>query len=109
MKTKQDVKISVRGDVMTVVLPPEIDHHNALLVRRQADEAICAQQPRVLRIDASGVDFMDSSGLGLLMGRLALMKKLGGRMVLYRPTLGALRMVHLAGMERLIVIEKEDV
>ena len=109
MKTKQDMKISMRRDVMTVVLPPEIDHHSALAVRQQIDQAVCASHPRVLRIDASGVDFMDSSGLGLLMGRLALMKKLGGRMVLYRPTLGAIRMVHLAGMERLIVIEKEDV
>ncbi len=107
MKTKQDAVIEMQGDVMTVILPSEIDHHSALQVRQAVDQAICARRPQVLRIDASGVDFMDSSGLGLLMGRLALMKKLGGSMILYRPTLGALRMVHLAGMQRLIRIEKQ--
>lgn len=107
MKTKQQAVIQMEGEMMTVVLPPEIDHHSAVQVRQDVDQAVCARHPRVLRIDASGVDFMDSSGLGLLMGRLALMEKLGGSMILYRPTLGALRMVHLAGMQRLIRIEKQ--
>ena len=105
IKTKADIAIRVHADVMDVRLPREIDHHSAVRVRRMIDESICAHRPKKLRIDASGVDFMDSSGLGLLMGRLSLMKKLKGELILSHPSPAALRMVRLAGMERIITIE----
>ena len=105
IKSGERVDIDVRDGVMRVRLPSEIDHHSAVRVRRLIDEAICAHRPRELRLDACEVAFMDSSGLGLLMGRLALMRKLGGRLVLCHPTASVLRIVRLAGMERMIVIE----
>ena len=105
IKTEAEVAVRVKDGVMEVRLPREIDHHSAVRVRRLIDEAICAHRPHLLRIDASGVDFMDSSGLGLLMGRLALMKKLKGTLILYRPAPSGLRMVRLAGMERIMSIE----
>ena len=106
---EENLSLSDAEDLLTATLSGEIDHHSAIAIRTHIDEALFVKRPELLVIDIGRVDFMDSSGLGRLMGRLALMKKLGGRMVLYRPTLGALRMVHLAGMERLIVIEQEDV
>ena len=42
----------------------EIDHHNALLLREKVDRQIAAMRPAELCIDLSGVEFMDSSGLG---------------------------------------------
>ena len=84
IKSGERVDIDVRDGVMRVRLPSEIDHHSAVRVRRLIDEAICAHRPRELRLDACEVAFMDSSGLGLLMGRLALMRKLGGRLVLHQ-------------------------
>lgn len=105
IKTEAEVAVRVKDGVMGVRLPREIDHHSAVRVRRLIDEAICAHRPHLLRIDASGVEFMDSSGLGLLMGRLALMKKLKGALILYRPSPSVLRMVRLAGMERIMTIE----
>lgn len=108
IKTDQEMAVSVVDGVMRVRLPREIDHHSAVRVRRLIDEAICAHRPHLLRIDASGVEFMDSSGLGLLMGRLALMKKLKGALILCRPSPSVLRMVRLAGMERMIKIEQDQ-
>ncbi len=91
---------------MKVTLPPEIDHHRAAVLRRVIDEALCLHRPTRLRMDGAGVEFMDSSGLGLLMGRYALMNRLGGEMILSCPSAAMLRMVHLAGMERLFCIEE---
>jgi stage II sporulation protein AA (anti-sigma F factor antagonist) len=105
IKSGERVHIDVAAGVMRVRLPSEIDHHSAVRVRRLIDEAICAHRPTELRLDACEVAFMDSSGLGLLMGRLALMRKLGGRLVLCHPTASVLRIVRLAGMERMIAIE----
>ena len=91
--------------IATVKLKGEIDHHSASVLRRELDGLICRVRPKTLRLDLSGVDFMDSSGLGLIMGRHALMQKSGGELVLFHPSPSVLRMVRLAGMERIIKIE----
>ena len=56
-----------------------IDHHNALLLREKVDRQIAAMRPAELCIDLSGVEFMDSSGLGFIMGRYRSMTGLGGK------------------------------
>ena len=96
-------------DRVTVKLVGEIDHHNAAVLRREVDEMLMKLSPRTLYIDLSSVDFMDSSGLGLIMGRFTLMTKLGGETVVINPSHGAKRILTLAGMEKIIRIEKREV
>ena len=105
IKTKEQVTFKCEEGVLLAVLRGEIDHHSALSVRRALDEALCRYRPHLLRLDVSSIDFMDSSGLGLLMGRYALIKRMGGEMVLLSPTPAVLRIVRLAGMERMLKIE----
>ena len=61
-----------------IQLVGEIDHHSAVAVRSTIDAKLYEFRPRHTVLDLSGIDFMDSSGLGLIMGRYALMQKLGG-------------------------------
>ena len=91
---------------VTVRLCGEIDHHSAASVRHEIDEMLMRLRPKMLRIDLSIVDFMDSSGLGLIMGRYSLMEKLGGETVLRNPGERVKKILSLAGMERIIRIEK---
>ena len=105
LKHREQLSFSVRGDTVTARLCGEIDHHSAAALRRALDDHICRHRPRVLCLDTSGVDFMDSSGLGLIMGRYALLQRTGGELILYHPTASVLRMVRMAGMERIIKIE----
>jgi stage II sporulation protein AA (anti-sigma F factor antagonist) len=60
-------------------------------------------------LDLSGIAFMDSSGLGFVMGRYSLMQKLGGELILERPNERVVRIFELAGLERIVKIEKEEV
>lgn len=83
----------------------DIDHHGAKDLRESMDSALFFYRPSRCVINLSQVDFMDSSGLGLMMGRYALMQRLGGRFVLCHPTEQVLRIVRMAGMERMITIE----
>ena len=48
---------------------------------------------------------MDSSGLGLIMGRLGVMRELGGELAVFHPSRETRRIIALAGMERLVQIE----
>lgn len=95
-------------DTLTVCLSGEIDHHAAASVREEIDAYVCRCRPKTLILDLSGIDFMDSSGLGLMMGRLTLMRELNGVMILKNPTEKVLRIVHLAGLERILKIIEED-
>ena len=66
---------------------------------------ILQKQPRRLVLDLSAIEFMDSSGLGLLMGRLRLMQELRGVMVLENPNPRIRKILRLAGMERFFEID----
>ncbi len=90
-----------------VLLDGEIDHHTTGRFRTEIDNAIYLHSPKTLVLDFQDVTFMDSSGIGLIMGRYRILKPLGGDMVLLRPSPPIKRILKLAGMERLAVIRQE--
>lgn len=91
---------------MTVYLSGELDHHNAAVIRYEADEAIQSSQPPCVRIDFSGVTFMDSSGIGFVMGRYRLVSVYGGKTEIVGLSERLYSMMKLAGLERLVKLEK---
>ncbi len=94
--------------VLTVVLRGEIDHHSAVGVRSEIDALIYETRPRKAVLDLSEIDFMDSSGLGLIMGRYALMQRLDGEFALKNPNERVVKIFELAGLGRIIKIENEE-
>jgi stage II sporulation protein AA (anti-sigma F factor antagonist) len=97
------------GITLKIRLRGEIDHHTAAVVRVSMDELIRSRAPRVLAIDMSAVDFMDSSGLGLIMGRLSLMQSIGGETQILDPSPATERIMGLAGMERMLKIKSTKI
>lgn len=89
-------------------LSGDIDHHTAAQLRAQLDALILQKRPHVLRLNLSAISFMDSSGLGLVMGRYALMTRVGGTLIIVRPSAPAKRMLQLAAMERFLQIEDDE-
>lgn len=105
LKSKQRVMFEADGTTLTAHVCGEIDHHSATLLRRELDDCIERHRPAVLRLDASAVDFMDSSGLGLILGRYATAGDLGTSLSLEDPSEGVRKILDLAGIERLIDIK----
>lgn len=95
-----------KANCVTLSLCGEIDHHSAFAVRREIDDMLCTLRPERLVIDLGEVEFMDSSGLGLIMGRYTVMQGLGGRTILRTPNERVLKMLKLAGIDKIIGIEK---
>lgn len=85
----------------------EIDHHRAAALRSELDAALYTHTPAVLLLDLSGLSFMDSSGIGLIMGRYRILHPLGGEIILQNPPPHITRLLRLAGMERLASIRQE--
>ena len=75
------VQIEATASEVTASLSGELDHHTARLMREQIDAAVGRSPAKVLRLDFSRIGFMDSSGIGLVMGRYRLMQSRGGRLV----------------------------
>ena len=92
---------------LEVKLCGEIDHHSAVIVRTEIDARISQICPQKTVIDLSGIEFMDSSGLGLIMGRYALMQKLGGKLSVKDPNERIVRIFELAGLDKIVSIERE--
>lgn len=92
---------NIESGQLLVRLDGEIDHHCAGLMRTEVDAAIYAHAPRTLVLDFQDVTFMDSSGIGLIMGRYKILQPLGGEIVLLHPAPHIKRVLQLAGMERL--------
>jgi stage II sporulation protein AA (anti-sigma F factor antagonist) len=97
------------GGLLVVRIKGEIDHHGAVSMRSGIDSEILETRPSKLILDLSAVDFMDSSGLGLILGRYAAIKGIGGELLVINPNAGVLKILKLAGAERMIRIETVDV
>ncbi len=95
------MKITFSDGVMTAFVEGEIDHHTSPSIREAIDEKIIKDKPSVLRLDYSGVTFMDSSGIGLIMGRYKLISAYSGKIEVINVPLSMAKVVKLSGIERL--------
>ncbi len=102
------LKTEEADKTLTAFLSGEIDHHTAKPAREQIDYAIERGTAQILRLDFSDVSFMDSSGVGLVMGRYRLMQSRGGQTWICNATPPVMRMLKLAGLDRLPIWEKEE-
>ncbi len=102
------VTCSLNNGCLDAAISGEIDHHNARNIRAKIDEKLYLYRPKLVRLDVSNVSFMDSSGLGLILGRFTLARELGGELRVVNPSDGVSRILELAGTSRLITIERRE-
>lgn len=100
------VRLILKEDELTAVLSGEIDHHSARELRTEIDETAANVRPKLLILDFSNVQFMDSSGIGLIMGRCKLMQIWGGRVKIANMSSKIEKIVSLAGLNQICTIAK---
>lgn len=99
------VKCIMSEDTLLINIEGEIDHHTAKFIRSEIDKAIFYYRPQNATMDLSAITFMDSSGLGLILGRYTQIVQLGGTFKLKNPTSQITKILVLAGVDRLIPTE----
>lgn len=99
------VEINVTGEVVTAYLGGELDHHTAKEMRETIDNAVELNMPTLLILDFKDVSFMDSSGIGLVMGRYRNLMKTGAELHIMGAPPQIYKMLKLAGIERLAKLE----
>ncbi len=103
------VSIEIDEHTVTALLSGEIDHHCAGALRTAIDEAVERAYPEVLVLDFGGVTFMDSSGIGLVMGRYKLMQNLHGQVIIENQPSAIKKVMRMAGIEKLLSGERSKV
>ena len=102
------MKYQVQENCLTIFLPREVDHHHAEEIRKNADMVIEKNHIKYVIFDFERTEFMDSSGVGLLMGRY---RAMGMRKESIRAT-GVSRhidrLLHLSGLHRYIEIQTAE-
>ena len=91
-------------DKLIVSLDGEIDHHSAAEIREELDKMIAVNRPKIMVLELSGIDFMDSSGLGLVLGRYRRLNEMGSQMVIKNPGARTEKILAMAGVDKLIKI-----
>ncbi len=100
------VEIKTSGDTGTAYLSGELDHHSAKEMREAVDNAVELNMPSKLVLDFKGVSFMDSSGIGLVMGRYRNLIKTGAQLYITGASPQIYKVMKLAGIERLAKLEE---
>ena len=102
------VTLEVTNEEITAYLSGEIDHHSAVELRHRIDESVLSGTPERLILDFSGVTFMDSSGIGLIMGRWRLMQEQGGHLLVQGVPISLRKVMKVSGLDKLGVLEEKE-
>ncbi len=97
--------IECEENKVTAFISGDIDHHISISLRRDIDLAIERNSPKMLVLDFGKVSFMDSSGIGLVMGRYKKMQILGGKVKVVNTPSHIKKVMKIAGLSSLANIE----
>ncbi len=93
---------------LLVRLPEEVDHHKAGRISEKADWYIMKQDVEHVVFDFEDTRFMDSSGVGILMGRYKKISCFGGKVYILHADRQVKRILKLSGMDKIVEVVEEE-
>lgn len=97
-------EFQVIDNCLMVHLPEEIDHHKAGNISRQADQYILQENVYNVVFDFENTRFMDSSGIGIIMGRYKKISCFGGKVYVIHTDRQMKRILSVSGLNRIVEI-----
>lgn len=91
-------------DTVTAHIAGELDHYSAQSIRRELDGLIGEPGVKRLVLDLQQMTFMDSSGIGVILGRFRTLRERGGTVAVKNMSPQVEKIFTLAGMKQLIEI-----
>lgn len=103
------IVFETNGTTLVARLSGELDHHSASGIREKVDLKLTSGIYHHLIFDFENLTFMDSSGIGVIMGRVKNMAVTGGKVSVANPNSNIEKMLHMGGLDRYIsILKKED-
>ena len=99
----------VKGDVLIIIVAKEVDHHYSQEIRKRVDILMECQGIVSVIFDFSNTCFMDSSGIGMLLGRYKQLIRFGGKAEMKNLNSDMKRIFTMSGIFKIIPIVEEEV
>jgi stage II sporulation protein AA (anti-sigma F factor antagonist) len=98
----------VRQDVLLIRLAGELDHHTAEELREKVTDTLEKEHIHHIVFNLENLMFMDSSGLGVILGRYKQIKNLGGEMIVCSVSPTVKRLFDMSGLFKIIRLEEDE-
>ena len=102
------MKYQVEENCLTIFLPGELDHNNAEEIRKGSDKLIEENHIKCVIFDFQETNFMDSSGIGVIMGRYKLVYLLGGEVWAVHANERMKKILTMSGVTKIIQMYEEE-
>lgn len=100
-----DIEIMCEQNCLIVGLSGELDQHMADRIRNRLNHSLLKEGITNIIFDFTEIDFMDSSGIGMIIGRYKQVRKLGGQIYLIGCSPSLLRLVRISGIEKIVCLK----
>ncbi|EMS69826.1 anti-sigma F factor antagonist [Ruminiclostridium cellobioparum] len=97
-----DVKLLRKGTTLVIRIMEDMDHHSAQYLRQKIDSEIIKSTVKNIIFDFSKVNFMDSSGIGIVVGRYKNIQKLNGRAAIVNANPKLMQIFEMSGVLKII-------
>lgn len=101
------MKYQIQENCLTIFLPEELDHHNAEKIREESDRLIERNHIKYVIFDFGRTSFMDSSGIGVIMGRYKMVSLMGGEVWGAHASGRIRKILVMSGMSKIMQIEED--
>ena len=98
----------LKDNSLRVMVPKELDHHSSIDLRSQTDMLLQTYHVKNLVFDFKDTEFMDSSGIGVIMGRYKRIYMLGGEVCAVHTSERMKKILTMSGVTRIMQIYEED-
>lgn len=95
---------TLEDNYLKILMPEELDHHNAEGIREAADEYLLTGQAKHVVFDFARTGFMDSSGIGVIAGRYKKASCFGGKVLAVNVNSRIRKILLLSGLKDMIEI-----
>jgi stage II sporulation protein AA (anti-sigma F factor antagonist) len=100
--------METKNNVLCIRLEGELDHHTAEILRSDVKEVLDKGIVKHIVLNLEGLSFMDSSGLGVILGRYKEIKNMGGEMIVCAISQEVKRLFEMSGLFKIIRLEEDE-
>src|SRR5699024_1352044 len=103
-----NVTYKVKGNILIVRLSRELDHHEADILRNKWQTSFYENEVKHMVVNLEGITFMDSSGLGVILGRYKEVLQVGGKMIVCSVPNSIKRLFEISGLFKIVQLEESE-
>jgi stage II sporulation protein AA (anti-sigma F factor antagonist) len=102
------INLEVKENVLCIRLEGELDHHTSEILRNNVQTTLEKEDIKHIVLNLESLSFMDSSGLGVILGRYKHIKSLGGEMIVCAISPEVKRLFEMSGLFKIIRLETDE-